>query len=362
VLGSAARITQQHAEMLCKRIPSVEMVRYCNSGTEATLMAIRAARAFTGKDIIVKMDGGYHGSHDAVQVNLQPDALDESGMPIRTRSRGVPASVLADVLVVPFNDSAALERVLAEHNGQAAAIILEPIMGSGGGIDPKPGYLRSVRELADHFGVLMILDEVLTYRLDVGGVQAIFDVKPDLTALGKIIGGGLPVGAFGGRKDIMAVFDPLGPKALAHSGTFNGNNITMAAGLATMEAYGADEVSRINRLGQQLKHGITDAFHASGIKAHASGMGSIVNVHWQTGEMTTSRSAMAAKSAAGEVPRLMHLELMNRGVFCAPRLQFAVSTPMREHEIDRTVQAFGAALAVLKPYIADQAAHLLADQ
>jgi len=360
VLGSASHVTLRHAEMLCDRIPSLDAVRYCNSGTEATLMAIRAARAFSEKDVIVKMDGGYHGAHDSVQVNIQPD-LESMGLPQpRRASRGVPASVLADVLVVPFNDLVALEHVLQEHAREIAAIILEPVLGSGGGVDPQPGFLQGARALADRFGVLLIFDEVLTFRLDVGGAQSIYGVTPDLTALGKIIGGGLPVGAFGGRQDIMASFDPMHPKTISHSGTFNGNNLTMAAGLATMADYDAGEVARINELGQRLKQGINEAFQSAGVVAHASGMGSLVNIHWQKNEVKTSREAVAAKMAAKAVPRLVHLELMNQGIFCASRLQFAISTPMTEREVDQAAQAFQAALSAVRPYMAEQTPHLVA--
>lgn len=359
VLGSAARIALEHAEMLCRRIPSMELVRYCNSGTEATLMAIRAARAFTDKDGIIKMDGGYHGSHDSVQVNLRRDLTDQDMQASRAPSRGVPTSVLQDVFVVPFNDLGALECVLKQHGHKIASIILEPMLGSGGGVEPQPGYLKSVRDLADCFGVLLIFDEVLTFRLGVGGLQSVYEVAPDLTTLGKIIGGGLAIGAFGGRKDIMLPFDPMHPQSIAHSGTFNANNLTMAAGLATMGDYGADQVARINNLGQRLKDGFNTAFDNADIQAHASGTGSIINIHWQRANVLTSREAIAAKLAAKAVPRLVHLELMNRGIFSASRLQFAVSTPMTEREIDQAIQSFAEALQVVKPYIVDETPHLL---
>ena len=361
VLGSAAEVTVEHAEMLCDRVPSLESVRYCNSGTEATHLAILAARAFTGKDVIVKMDGGYHGSHDFVQVNVKPD-IETDGLPQRKlTTRGVPAAVLEGVRVVPFNDLDALENVLRAHHDEIAVIIMEPVIGAGGGVEPEPGYLQGVRSLADKYDVLLIFDEILTFRLDFGGVQAAVDVTPDLTSIAKFIGGGLPLGAFGGRQEIMAPFDPAHPETIPHNGTFNGNNITMAAGIATMKEYEAEEVARINQLGQRLKDGFNRAFQAEGVKVRAVGLGSIVRIHWSDGEVRTARDAVAAQSTAQALPKLLHMELMNRDIFSAPRCQFAISTPMTEQEIDTAVAVMGQCLEAAKPYIADQTPHLLYD-
>ncbi len=359
VLGSAAQVTVQHAEMLRSRVPSLESVRYCNSGTEATHLAMRAARAFAGKDVIVKMDGGYHGSHDYVQVNVQPD-IETDGLPRRKlTSRGVPAAVLDGVRVVPFNDLDALKDVLRARSDEIAAIILEPVLGSSGGVQPEPGYLQGVRQLADTYEVLLIFDEILTFRLDIGGLQSVYGVTPDLTTIAKFIGGGLPLGAFGGRKEIMAPFDPTHPQTIAHNGTFNGNNITMAAGLATMEDFGVEEVARINTLGQRLKDGFNRAFQAGGMKARASGLGSIIRIHWSDGEIKTARDAVAAQEAAGALPKLLHMEMMNRDVFCASRCQFSISTPMTEREIDMAIDVFGQTLEVVRPYMTEQTPHLL---
>ena len=359
VLGSAAEVTVEHAEMLCSRVPSLESVRYCNSGTEATHLAMRAARAFTGKDIIVKMDGGYHGSHDYVQVNVKPDTAEEDLPRRRLTTRGVPAAVMEGMQVVPFNDLDALEDLLRAHSGEVAAIILEPVLGSGGGVEPQPGYLRGVRQLADMYGVLLIFDEILTFRLDVGGIQSAVGVAPDLTSVAKFIGGGLPLGAFGGRQEIMAPFDPTHPQTIPHNGTFNGNNVTMAAGLATMKAYGAGEVAQINELGQRLKDGFNRAFQAAGVKARAAGLGSIILIHWSEGEIRTARDAVAAQEAARTLPKLLHMEMMNRGIFSAPRGQFTISTPMTAREIDTAVDVLAQSLEMVKPYMVEHTPHLL---
>jgi glutamate-1-semialdehyde 2,1-aminomutase len=361
VLGSAAEVTVEHAEMLCSRVPSLESVRYCNSGTEATHLAMRAARAFTGKDVIVKMDGGYHGSHDYVQVNVKPDTA-EDGLPRRRlTTRGVPAAVMEGMRVVPFNDLDALEDLLRAHSGEIAAIILEPVLGSGGGVEPEPGYLQGVRQLADTYDVLLIFDEILTFRLHVGGIQSAVGVTPDLTSVAKFIGGGLPLGAFGGRQDIMAPFDPTHPQTIPHNGTFNANNITMAAGVATMKEYGAEEVAGINALGQRLKDGFNRAFQAAGVRARAAGLGSIIPIHWSEGEIRTARDAVTAQEAARTLPNLLHMEMMNRGIFSAPRGQFTISTPMTAREVDTAVAVMAQSLKVVKPYMVEHTPHLLHD-
>ncbi|MDE0140769.1 MAG: aspartate aminotransferase family protein [Caldilineaceae bacterium] len=359
VLGSAAEVTVEHAEMLCSRVPSLESVRYCNSGTEATHLAMRAARAFTGKDVIVKMDGGYHGSHDYVQVNVKPDTAEEGLPQRRLTTRGVPAAVMEGMLVVSFNDLDALEDLLRAHSGEVAAVILEPVLGSGGGVEPEQGYLHGVRQLADTYDVLLIFDEILTFRLDVGGIQSAVGVTPDLTSVAKFIGGGLPLGAFGGRQEIMAPFDPTHPQTIPHNGTFNANNVTMAAGLATMKAYGAEEVAQINELGQRLKEGFNRAFQAAGIRARAAGLGSIIPIHWSESEIRTARDAVAAQEAARTLPKLLHMAMMNRGIFSAPRGQFTISTPMTAREIDAAVDVMAQSLEMVKPYMVEHTPHLL---
>lgn len=358
VLGSAAEVTVEHAEMLCSRVPSFDSVRYCNSGTEATLLAMRAARAFTGRDIIIKMDGGYHGSHDYVQLNMQPDTTEEGLPRPKLSSRGVPKATLAGMLVAPFNDLDAIRDVLRARGGEIAGIILEPALGAGGGVEPEPGYLQGVRQLADEFDVLLIFDEIMTFRQDVGGFQATIGVTPDLTSIAKFIGGGLPLAAFGGRKEIMAPFDPTHPMTIPHNGTFNGNNITMAAGLATMKEYEADQVARVNELGQRLRKGLNAAFQAAGVGIRAVGSGSIIRIHWSNRKIRDARDAVAAQEKAQELPGLLHLEMMNRGIFSAPRCQYAISTPMSEKEVDVAVDVMGQSLEVVKPYVQENTPHL----
>ena len=360
VFGAAAEIQFRHAEHLCNRISAMDQIRYCNSGTEATLFAIRAARAYTGKDTFIKMDGGYHGCHDAVEVNIFADP-NPKGTPTKHIGPGVPGSVLEDVLVVAFNDLDAVENMLKVNADKVAAILTEPLMGAAGVIRPQPGYLKGLRTLADKYNVVLIFDEVMTFRLSAGGLQEIEGVQPDLTTLAKIIGGGLPIGAFGGRRDIMSRFDPAHKETIFHSGTFNGNNITLAAGMAAMTLFDQAAVTRLNQLGDRLRDGFTAALKETGLKGCVSGLGSLLQLHWRDQQPADATDSMVGLTKAGDLPGLVHLEMMNHGVYSAGRGMFALSTPMTPGDIDKAVVAFIETLTILKPYIADKLPHLLTD-
>lgn len=359
VFGAPADAQAALGEMICARVPGIERVRFNNSGTEATMMAMRAARAYTGKDIIVKMDGGYHGHHDFAGVNVKPDfAAVDIPTPSVTWS-GIPACVIDGMAVAPFNNLDIAEKVLQKYEGKVAAIIMEPVMGAGGAIPPQPGYLEGMRALADKYGVLLIFDEIITFRVSLGGMQKITGVIPDLTTLGKIIGGGFPVGAFGGKKEIMDRFDPVHPQTIYHGGTFCGHPVTMTAGMATLKGYGQPEIDHINALGERLAAGVDAAFKAAGLCGRSSGRGSLVQVHWTNAVATNSREALLAMGRAADLPRYFHLELMNRGIFCATRGLFSVSTPMTEKEIDQAISAIGETLQLLKPHAEQVAPHLI---
>jgi glutamate-1-semialdehyde 2,1-aminomutase len=360
VFGSATAAQRTLAEMLCERLPSVETLRFTNSGTEATMMAIRAARAFTGKDVILKMDGGFHGGYDFVEVNVRPDSQ-ARGLPLtHLEGAGIPTCVLDSTMVAPFNNLDAVEMILRKHKDKIAAIIVEPMPHAGGMIPPRVGYLHGIRDLADRHDVLLIFDEIVTFRLGLGGLQAVEHVEPDLTTLGKIIGGGFPVGAFGGKEECMKRFDPAHPQTIKHSGTFNGNNITMVAGVATLQDLDQAAIDRINSLGEKMRRKLNQTFQAVGIKGQATGIGSLLQVHWGDEEMLSPRDAFLAAKSARDLPNLLHLELMNRGIFSVPRGAFNISSPMRDEEIDLAVEAFKGALGLLKPYVAEQAPHLIA--
>jgi len=362
VFGAASEIQHIHAEHLCSRVPCLEQIRYGNSGTEGTMFAMRAARAFTNRDMFIKMDGGYHGSHDFIEVNIFPGSgtdPDNQGLPARHTERGAPQSVLNDILVAPFNDLDAVESLLKKYDGKIAGVILEPMLGALGMVAPQPGFLKGLRELTHQFGVLLIFDEVITFRITTGGIQKLEDVTPDLTALAKIIGGGFPVGAFGGRKDIMALFDPSQPNAIFHSGTFNGTDVIMAAGLATRNLYDQAAVDRVNALGEKLRNGIDKAFEKAGMTGQATGLGSVAQIHWRRGEIKNAADTAEGISRVGDLPRYLHLELMNRGFYSAARGMLVLSTAMDEADIDRFLEEFAGTLDVVKPYMEEKAPHLL---
>ncbi len=246
------------AEAIRDRVPSMERIRLCSSGTEATMHAIRLARGFTGRDRIVKMDGCYHGAHDAVLV-AAGSGLATFAVP---GSAGVPAAVAANTLVVPFNDEAAIEQVFREHGDQIAAILVEPVPGNMGTIVPNERYLHALREISHQYGALLIFDEVMCgFRVAPGGAQELYRVKPDLTCLGKIVGGGFPLAAFGGRREIMEKLSPLGP--VYQAGTLSGNPVAVAAGLATLRLLDDALYERLEAIGQRLEDGLREplAYH-----------------------------------------------------------------------------------------------------
>jgi glutamate-1-semialdehyde 2,1-aminomutase len=359
VYGAPAEGQFQLADLISKRVPAVEQLRFTNSGTEATMMAMRTARALTGRQIILKMDGGYHGSHDMAEVNIAPD-LSGSALPIpNVEPDGVPKSVLESVAVARFNDLESVETILKARDGQIAAIITEPMMNSAGMIPPQDGFLKGLRELADRYGVLLIFDEVVTLRLHEGGYQGKIGVSPDLTAMGKMIGGGLAIGAFGGRKEIMGMYDPARPDGFHHSGTFNGNPLTMAAGIASVSALTPQAIEHINNLGTTFREGVEEAFIEAGIHGHATGEGSLAYVHWTDEAVTSAADVVRWKKKAAELPRLLHMEMLNLGIFSANRGMFNMSTPMGNKEIQQVLEAFRTALFGLKPYVADLAPHLI---
>ncbi|MBK8057495.1 MAG: aminotransferase class III-fold pyridoxal phosphate-dependent enzyme [Gemmatimonadetes bacterium] len=243
------------AEEIRARVPSLERLRFCNSGTEAVIGAIRAARAFTGRSKILKMEGGYHGSADVAQVSVTP-GVDAPHYPEgHAQGPGVPDGVVGDVLVAPYNDLETSQRLVRAHAHELAAVIVEPHLTAAGVIPAEREFLAGLRAVTEACGVVLIFDEIITLRLTRGGAQAMYGVTPDLTTVAKIIGGGLPVGAFGGRAEVMATFDPRSRGTVGHSGTFNGNAVTMAAGVAALELLTDEALQHINTLGGRLREG-----------------------------------------------------------------------------------------------------------
>jgi glutamate-1-semialdehyde 2,1-aminomutase len=341
VHGTANDLQVTLAEAIQARVPSVERLRFCNSGTEATMGALRAARAFTGRPAILKMAGGYHGSHDAAAVGMSA--------PFDAMPPGVARGVADDVVVGAFNDLDHTARLIREHRHRLAAVIVEPMLGSGA-IVAEPAFLRGLRDVTHECGVLLVFDEVITFRLAVGGLQQMVGVTPDLTSFGKIIGGGLPVGAFGGRADVMATFDPSRPGAVQHSGTYNGNATTMAAGLVTLEAFDAAAVAALNATGDVLRARLNAAIDRLGLDAVVIGHGSLMQLHF-----TTPAPASPAEAGRGDkrLVSLMHLALANRGVFSSTRQLYVLPTVSTPAALAEFEAAFADALALMARASAD---------
>lgn len=354
--GSQIRL----AEIICGRVKSVEQVRFQNSGTEATMNAIRAARIFSGgKSKVVKMEGGYHGTHDVAEVSVCP-TLEEVGPVSRPRSvpnsSGIPKSVCEEVIVVPFNNKEVTEKLIREYQEEIACVIVEPMLGAAGMIPQEDGYLEFLRDLTRKLDILLIFDEVMCFRLGYGGAQGLYGIEPDLTVFGKIIGGGFPVGAFGGRKEIMKVFSPQEKSFVPQSGTFNGNPVTMEAGIASLEALTPDVFERINSLGDSLIRGVDLAFERSGIKGMSTGLGSLSNPHFSSERIRDYRGAGRGNL---EAMHLVHLGLLERGINIAQRGETSVSTAVTEKEISSYLTAFEECLAEVKPFIEQTAPELI---
>ncbi|TME91296.1 MAG: aspartate aminotransferase family protein, partial [Chloroflexi bacterium] len=281
--AAANPVEVQLAELLCERVPSLEAVRFCNSGTEATMFAMRLARAFTGRPKIARIEGGYHGTHDYAEVSTHPD-VDRAGPPdapiAQADSIGTPSWALEQTVVLPFNNPDAAEAIIRREAGGLAAVILEPIIGAGGVIAATPAYLERLRSVTAELSILLIFDEVISLRVAPGGAQELYGVMPDLTTLGKIIGGGLPVAAFGGRADVMELLDPRRKPNLAQGGTYNGNPLGMAAGLAAMTELTPDVYQDLNRKGARVCEQLTEVLATHGVRAQVNGVGSLFAIHF----------------------------------------------------------------------------------
>ncbi len=319
VLGGPNLYEARLAEELVARFPALDKVRFCNSGTEANIMAISAARAITGRKHVVVFREGYHGgvltfAHGGSELNLP-----------------------FDFLFADYNDIAGTEALLRQHRGSIACVILEQMLGGGGCIRASAEFLAMLRRVTNEIGALLIFDEVMTSRLDFGGMQTINGVTPDLMSLGKYIGGGASFGAFGGRADLMARFDPASAHAFSHGGTFNNNIISMAAGLAGVTKVLTREASqRFNALGERLKAALQQTVDRHGVAACVTGYGSLINLHFlPKGEVTPANVEAGDKRPL----QLWHMEMMLAGQYMAPRGMIALSLQHGDAEIDGLVAA-----------------------
>jgi glutamate-1-semialdehyde 2,1-aminomutase len=321
------------AKAICAAAPSVQKVRVCNSGTEATMSAIRLARGFTKRDKIIKFEGCYHGHADSLLVKAGSGAL-TFGYP---DSAGVPAAFTQHTIVLPFNDADAVRAAFAANAGQIAGIILEPVPGNAGLYLPKAGYLEFLREITSANGALLIFDEVMTgFRLARGGAQERYGITPDLTCFGKIIGGGLPVGAFGGRAEIMDCLAPLGP--VYQAGTLSGNPLAMAAGIATLTELDDGVYSRLEELGAQLEAGMKDAAKSANVAVEFKRVGSMFCGYFTSQPVHNVAEAMHSDRA--RFAKYFH-GMLAEGIYLAPS-QFEagfISTAHTASDIERTVKA-----------------------
>jgi glutamate-1-semialdehyde 2,1-aminomutase len=312
------------AEEIRSRLPSIDRIRFTNSGTEATMFAIRAARAFTGRELIAKFEGAYHGTHDTVLAG----------------SPGVPRATSDLVLELPWADRDGVERGIGGRERELAAIIIEPVQGAGGVRAAPVEFLRYLRDLTERIGALLIFDEVIAFRVGPNGAQGrLGGVRPDLTTLGKIIGGGYPSGGFGGRAEVMDQFDARRAGALVHGGTFNGNPVAAAAGLATLRHLTPDRYAELERLGDRLRVSLNEAFQREGLDARADGVASIFQVF--PGSSLVAPEEMTPQSA-------LFVGLLIDGFHLAPRGMGALSTPTTDADIDDLVAAVTARIGSMQ--------------
>lgn len=332
--GMTSPLEIELGERIARAIPSVERIRFVSSGTEATMSAVRAARAFTRRDLILKFEGGYHGHADSFLV--------EAGSGLATlgisSSPGVPDALARLTLNAPYNDVAAVERIFAEERGKIAAIIVEPVAANMGVVPPAPDFLAALRRISARDGALLIFDEVITgFRLTYGGAQGVFGIHPDITVLGKIIGGGLPVAAYGGRREIMDTIAPLGP--VYQAGTLSGNPLAMCAGLATLPLLDTpDFYSALDAKAVRLAQGFRTALVDSGMPGQVSVCGSLLTVFF--GETPVSDYGRAKKSDTARFAAFFR-EMLLRGILLPPS-QFEalfVSAAHTDQDIDRTIAA-----------------------
>jgi glutamate-1-semialdehyde 2,1-aminomutase len=328
------------AERVVRHVPSVDQIRFVSSGTEATMSALRVARGFTGRSKILKFDGCYHGHADSLLVSAG-SGVATLGIP---GSPGVPEGTVADTLVVPFNDIAALERAVSGHGADLAAVIVEPVCGNMGTVAPQPGYLEALREITRGNGTVLVFDEVMTgFRLALGGAQERYGVTPDMTCLGKILGGGLPAAAYGGRADIMATVAPEGP--VYQAGTLSGNPLAMAAGRAILDLLTEPGLyEKLEATSATLAEGLVRAAQEAGVEVTVNRVGSMVTVFFCPGPVTDFASARTSDTA--RFGRFFH-GMLERGV-ALPPAQFEAAFASLAHgseEIEATLKAAAEAFA-----------------
>ncbi len=333
--GAPTGLEVRMAELITRLVPSVEMVRMVNSGTEATMSAVRLSRAYTGREKIIKFEGCYHGHADAFLIKAGSGAMTMS-VP---DSPGVPAGVAAQTLTARFNDLDSVAALLGLHRREVAALIVEPVVGNMGCVPPEPGFLEGLRRLCTEEGVVLIFDEVMTgFRLALGGAQQLYGVRPDLTTLGKIIGGGMPVGAYGGKREIMTMIAPAGP--VYQAGTLSGNPLAMTAGLETLTILAGDPglYDQLERKSRRLAEGIARTIDSLGLPLTQNRVGSMSTLFFTPGRVIDYAGALKADTKRFGV---YFREMLRRGIYLAPSQYEAgfMSVAHTDEDIDRTIDA-----------------------
>ena len=340
--GAPCLLENQLAELVIEAVPSVEMVRFVNSGTEACMAVLRLMRAFTGRDKLIKFEGCYHGHADMFLVKAG-SGVATLGLP---DSPGVPRSTTANTLTAPYNDLEAVKTLFAENPGEIAGVILEPVVGNAGFITPEPGFLEGIREITRDNGALLVFDEVMTgFRISYGGAQARFGITPDLTTMGKVIGGGLPVGAYGGRAEIMAMVSPAGP--MYQAGTLSGNPLAMTAGIKTLQLLKQPGTyERLEAITKRLSSGILEAAKAAGLPITGGSISAMFGFFLCDGPVRNFGEAKAADTARfGK----LHRAMLERGVYLAPSAFEAGFTSLAhsDADIENTLAAFRESFAAI---------------
>ncbi|MBM3307839.1 MAG: aspartate aminotransferase family protein [Candidatus Eisenbacteria bacterium] len=341
----------EYAEHMCGRSPAFEKIRFVNSGTEAVMACLKASRAYTGRPMIAKVEGAYHGLYDYAEIS-ETAAPATWGAPDHPASvavaRGTPQSVLDEVVVIPFNDPERAVAILNDHADRLACVLVDPVPHRVGLIPIRPEFLSALRAWTSERGVLLVFDEVITYRAGYGGVQELHDVRPDLTAMGKMIGGGFPVGALAGRREVMDVMNPLsGNPLFPHAGTFSANPITMTAGHTAMKLFDRAAVERVNALGDRARRQITEAISVAGVPACVTGAASMFRIHFKPEPPTDYRSSFATPEEAGMLKALLD-HLFDSGFIMISTGTAMLSTVMTEREIDALTEAVLAGLRKIK--------------
>jgi glutamate-1-semialdehyde 2,1-aminomutase len=324
------------AEIICSRVKSLEQVRFTNSGSEAVMTGLKAARGFTGRSMIAKCEGAYHGSYDFAEVSQDPtpEQWGNADPPALPYAKATPSGVMDSVVVIPFNKTAESERILAKHAAELACVIVDPMPNRVGLIPATREYLTMLRNFTRAHGILLVFDEVITFRLGYHGAQGLYGIDPDLTTLGKVIGGGFPVGAVAGRADIMAVFDPRsGHPDVPHAGTFNANPVTMVAGEAAMNLLTEEAIARIGVLGDRARKQLSDAFRVAGVPGSVTGGGSLFRLHMSAGMFVDYRSSYQSLAQKKAMSGLFEY-LLNHGTMITPQGLGSISTVMSESHVD----------------------------